>query len=121
MPLHKCFCISIFTLLHLQRPRLQHTGLGDKKPPSSLLVHLVSTSRTAKPVLTSASFCVPWTFLKLFFTRCLIGMLCTYTNDSANTVGPQNPSLCQSWSNTYPEEFYHFIGLLMYMSTVHSI
>ena len=57
-------------------------------------------------------------FLKLFFTPCLIGMLCSYTKDYANTVGPQKPSLCQSWSNTYPEEFYCFIGLLTYMSIV---
>ena len=63
----------------------------------------------------------PMDFLKQFFTPCLIGMLCTYTNDYANTVGPQKPSLYQSWSNTYPEEFYCFIGLLMYMSIVHSI
>ena len=48
-------------------------------------------------------------------------MLCTYTNDYANTVGPLKPFLYQSWSNTYPEEFYCFIGLLMYMSTVHTI
>ena len=57
-------------------------------------------------------------FLLFFFTPSLIGMLCTYTNDYANTVGPQKPSLYQSWSNTYPEEFYHFIDLLMYMSIV---
>ena len=40
-------------------------------------------------------------------------MLCTYTNDYANTGGPQKPSLYQSWSNTYPEEFYCFTGLLI--------
>ena len=91
---------------------------GTPCPPSALLIHLVSTSRTARPVLTSASFCVPWTFLNCFFTPCLIGILCTYTNDYANTVGPQKPSLYQSWSNTYPEEFYPFIGLLMYTSIV---
>ena len=45
-------------------------------------------------------------------------MLCTYTNDYAETVGPQKPPLYQSWTTTYPEEFYRFIGLLMYMSTV---
>ena len=66
-------------------------------------------------------FLRPVDFLKLFFTPCLIGILCTYTNDYANTVGPQKPSLYQSWSNTYPEEFYRFIGLSMYMSIVHSI
>ena len=33
---HKCFYISIFTLLHLQRPRLQHAGLGDKESPAPL-------------------------------------------------------------------------------------
>ena len=56
--------------------------------------------------------------LKLFFTPCLIGMLCTYTNDYAETVGPQKPSFYQSWTDAYPEEFYHFTGLLMYMSIV---
>jgi len=45
-------------------------------------------------------------------------MMCTYTYDYANTVGPPKPSLYQSWSNTYPEEFYRFIGLLMYRSIV---
>ena len=49
---------------------------------------------------------------------CPIGMLCTYTNDYAETVGPQKPSLYQSWTNTYPDEFYRFIGLLMYTSIV---
>ena len=68
-----------------------------------------------------SKFLRPVDFLKQFFTPCLIGMLSIYTNDYANTVGPQKPSLYQSWSNTYPEEFYHFIGLLMYTSTVHSI
>ena len=63
-------------------------------------------------------FLRPKDFLKLFFTPCLIGMLCTYTNDYANTVGPQKPSLYESWSNTYPDEFYCFIGLLMYMRIV---
>ena len=66
-------------------------------------------------------FLRPVDFLKQFFTPCLIGMLCTYTNDYANTDRAQKPSLYQSWSNTYLEEFYRFIGLLMYMSTVHSI
>ena len=45
-------------------------------------------------------------------------MLCTYTNDYAETIGPQKPSLYQSWNNTYPEEFYRFIGLFIYMSIV---
>ena len=125
MPLHKCFYISIFTLFHSLTETKATTrrtwGQGTPCPASALLIHLVSTLRTARPVLTSASFCIQWTFLKLFFTPSLIGMLCTYTNDYANTVGPQKPSLYQSWSNTYPEEFYHFIGLLMYMCTVHSI
>ena len=66
-------------------------------------------------------FLHPVDFLKLFSTPCLIGMLCTYTNDYANTAEPQKPSLYHSWSNTYPEEFYHFIGLLMYMNIVHRI
>ena len=66
-------------------------------------------------------FLRPVDFLKLFFTPSLIGMLCTYTNDYANTAGPQKSLLYQSWSNTYPEEFYRFIDLLMYMSIVHSI
>ena len=33
-------------------------------------------------------------------------------------LGPQKPSLYQSWTDTYPEEFYRFIGLLMYTSIV---
>ena len=50
-------------------------------------------------------FMRPMVFLKLFITPCLIGMLCTYTNDYANTVGPQKPSLYQSWSNTTLKSF----------------
>ena len=63
-------------------------------------------------------FLRPVDFLKLFFTLCLIGMLCTYTNDYANTVGPQKPSLYQSWSNTYPEvlSFYWSFDVHEYSS-----
>ena len=123
MPLHKCFYISIFTLLHLQRPRLQQAGLGDKEPlPPFRPAHPPGVDiEDYKTRADIGKFLRPMDFLKLFLTPCLIGMLCTYTNDYANTVGPQKPSLYQSRSNTYPEEFYHFIGLLMYMSTVHSI
>ena len=124
MPLHKCFYISIFTLLHLQRPRLQHAGHGDKEPPAPLPPCSSTNSMDIENCKTRADigkFLRPVDFLKLFLTPCLIGMLCTYTNDYANTVGPQKPSLYQSWSNTYPEEFSCFIGLLMYMSIVHSI
>ena len=114
----ECFYISMFTFLHLQRPRLQHAGLGDKEPPAP--------SHPARPpgvyiedCKTCADidkFLCPMDFLKLFLTPCLIGMLCTYsyTHDYANTVGPQKPSLYQSWSNTYLKEFYHYyLGRLL--------
>ena len=118
MPLHKCFYISIFTFLHLQRPRLQHAGLRDKETPSHPACPPGVYIKDCKTHADISKLLHPMDFLKLFFTPCLIGMLCTYTNDYADTVGPQKPSLYQSWSNTYPEEFYHFIGLLMYMSIV---
>ena len=90
-------------------------GQGTPCPPARPPGVYIEDCKTRADI---GKFLCPMDFLKLFFTPCLIGMLFTYTNDYANTVGPQKPSLYQSWSNTYPEEFYCFIGVLMYMSMV---
>ena len=84
------FYISIFTLLHtllhLHRPFLHFNfyfvtltqtkattrrtqGQGTPCPISALLIHLVSTSRTTRPALTLASFCVPRIFKNFFLTH----------------------------------------------------
>ena len=83
MPLHKCFYISVLTLLHLQRPRLQHAELGSKEPlpryrPARPPGVYIEDCKTRADI---GKFLRPVDFLKLFFTPCLIGMLCTYTND----------------------------------------
>ena len=126
MPLHKCFYISVFTLLHLhyrdQGYNTQDSGTRNPLPPFCPVRPPGVYIEDCKTRADIGKFLRPVDVLKLFFTPCLLGMLCTvYTNDYANIVGPQKPSLYQSWSNTYPEEFYRFIGLLMYMSKVHSI
>jgi len=60
----------------------------------------------------------PVDFFKLFFTHCLVSQLCAYTNQYAEEIGPNKPSMFSSWSETYADEFYRFLGLLMYMSIV---
>ena len=90
MPLHKCLYISIFTFLNLQRPRLQHAGNRDREPPSHPACPPRVYIKDCKTHADISKFLHPVDFLKLFFTPCLIGMLCTYTNDYANTVGPRN-------------------------------
>ena len=128
MPLHKCFYISVFTLLHLhywdQGYNMQDSGTRNPLPPFRPARPPRVYIEDCKTCADISEFLRPMDFLKQFFyplPDTVIGMLSAYTNDYANTVGPQKPSLYQSWSNTYPEEFYHFIGLLMYMCTVHSI
>ena len=110
-----------FVTLTLQRPRLQHAGLGDKELPASLPPCSSTSCLLQDPCWHRQVSEFRGLFKTVVFTPCLLGMLCTYTSDYANIVGPQKPSIYQSWSNTYPEEFYRFIGLLMYMNIVHSI
>ena len=124
----ECHCTSVFTFQFLlcytyraQGYNTQDSETSNPLPPFHPAHPPGVCIEDCKTRADIGKFLRPLDFLKLFFTPCLIGMLCTYTNDYANAVGPQKPSLYQSWSNTYPEEFYHFIGLLMYMSIVHSI
>ena len=108
------FVILTETKATTRRTQEQGTPCPPARPPDVYIKECKTRADIGK-------FLRPMDFFKLFFTPCMIGMLGTYTNDYANTVGPQKPSLYQSWSNTYPEEFYHFIGLLMYMSRVPNI
>ena len=121
-------CTSVFTFQFLlcytyrdQGYNMQDLGTRNPLPPFRPARPSGVYIEDCKTCADIGKFLRHVDFLKLFFTPCLTGMLCTYTNDYANTVEPQKPSLYQSWSNTYPEEFYRFIGLLIYMSTVHSI
>ena len=116
-----CFSFYFVTLTEPKATTRRTRGQGTPCPPFRPARPPGVYIEDCKTRSDTGEFLRPVDFLKLFFTPCLIGMLCTYTNDYANTVGPQKPSLYQLWSNTYPEEFYCFIGLLMYMSTVHTI
>ena len=67
---------------------MQDSGTRNSQPPSRPPGVYIEDCKTRADI---DKFLCPVDFLKLFFTPCLIGMLCTYTNDYANTVGPQKP------------------------------
>ena len=104
-----------------QGDNMQDSGTS---PPSALLVHLASTSRTARPALTSASFpaCPPGIYIKdcktcadiSKFLRPVHFLKLFYPLPDRHVV------YLHKWLWKYcsaPEEFYCFIGLLMYMSS----
>jgi len=44
--------------------------------------------------------------------------MCQWTNKNAAAVGPTKPSMYRDWTDVDEDEFYRFIGLLMYMGMV---
>ena len=108
-----------FVTLTLQRPRLQHAGLGDKELPASLLpcsstwcLHRgLQDLCWHRRVSASCGL-----FLIVFYPLpdTVIGMLCAYTNDYANTVGPRN---LPSTSHGVTPTLKSFIVLLVFWCT----
>jgi len=48
----------------------------------------------------------------------MVGQICTYTNQYAEMHGHEKPSLYSTWFDLTADEFYRFVGLLMYMSII---
>ncbi|KAI8780061.1 piggyBac transposable element-derived protein 3 [Biomphalaria glabrata] len=48
----------------------------------------------------------------------LVEMLCKFTNENAAATGPTKPSMYKNWKDIDVEEFYVFMGLLIYMGLV---
>ncbi|XP_055888603.1 piggyBac transposable element-derived protein 3-like isoform X1 [Biomphalaria glabrata] len=72
-------------------------------------------------ILTKAGvrkFLHPSDFFKLYFTVDLVNMLVLYTNKYAAHFGPTKPTVYKGWYDVTVDEFYTFLGLLMYMSIV---
>ena len=65
-----------------------------------------------------SKFLRPLDFFRLFFTVDIVQKMCDWTNDYADSVGEQRKSLYARWTKVDLDEFYRFIGLLMYMSWV---
>ncbi|XP_055885721.1 piggyBac transposable element-derived protein 4-like [Biomphalaria glabrata] len=64
------------------------------------------------------NYLTPLSIFKLFFTEALVEMLCKFTNENAAATGPSKPSMYKNWKDIDVEEFYVFMGLLMYMGLV---
>ncbi|KAK0067756.1 coronin-1A [Biomphalaria pfeifferi] len=64
------------------------------------------------------NYLTPLSIFKLFFTEALVEMLCKFNNEIAAATGPTKPSMYKNWKDIDFEEFYVFMGLLMYMGLV---
>ena len=60
----------------------------------------------------------PLDFFKLFFTVEFVQQLCQFTNMNAAEVGPTKPSVFTNCYAVTVEEFYRFVGVLIYGSVV---
>ncbi|XP_059168114.1 piggyBac transposable element-derived protein 4-like [Physella acuta] len=87
------------------------------RPAKQPGIHL---SQTGEKLTKSAAreFLSPVSFFKLYFTVDLVKTIVMYTNKYAAHCGPTRPSVFKGWYNLSIDEFYSFLGLLMYMSIV---
>lgn len=93
---------------------MEHPAFTPPRPPG---LHLPNT-RTRDERRTYLS---PITIFKLFFTAELVASICHFTNAYASMHIAEHPSYQNGdgeWEPLKPEEFYRFLGLLIYFGFV---
>ena len=58
------------------------------------------------------------TFFKLIFCAEMVTQICGFTNQYVEAMRELHPRSYMYWQDLTPEEFYKFIGLLLYMGIV---
>ena len=111
----------MFIFFH--RPRSYHdedegptTKAPRFKPKRTPVPHLAGEEIVTRSMVRR--FFSPIDFFKLYFTVDLVTQLVKFTNDFAKLEGPKRPSVYENWVDLSVEEFYVFLGLLMYMAIV---